>query len=162
MWGQLDAFLHLTPWPKIMWYNFIFLIFFKVNCKKTSSNQDFFLSQLFYRRAPEFPVTKQSWKSRELIGRDYSNNFEFFLRRTNRLDIKIWTGLFTSPGGSIVILEIRVLKFESHGRQYRIFHVFKLKRTEKEKWWYWKSSPRPYVNVPGQLATRPHIKRRNI
>jgi hypothetical protein len=35
-------FLHLTPWPKIMWYNFILLIFFRVNCKKTSSNQDFF------------------------------------------------------------------------------------------------------------------------
>jgi hypothetical protein len=38
-----------------------------------------------------------------------------------------------SPGGSSVILEIRGLKFESHGRQYRIFRVFKLKWIENEK-----------------------------
>jgi hypothetical protein len=133
MWGQLDSFFAFNPWPKIMWYNFILLIFFRVNCKKKVQIKIFFLSQLFYRRAPEFPVTKQSRKSRELIGRDYSKKNWIFLRRTNRLDIQIWTRLFTSPGGSNVILEIRDLKFESHGRQYRIFHVFKQKRTENEK-----------------------------
>jgi hypothetical protein len=43
--------------------------------KKQVQIKIFFLSQLFYRRAPEFPVTKQSRKSHELIGRDYSIKF---------------------------------------------------------------------------------------
>jgi hypothetical protein len=54
--GQLDFFLHLTHWLKIMWYSFILLIFCqRLTAKKKSPNQDF-----FYRRELEFSVTMKS------------------------------------------------------------------------------------------------------
>jgi hypothetical protein len=120
-WAWLDSFLHLTPWPKIMWYNFIFLIFFRVNCKKKVRIKIFFSQSAFLPEGTGISgyqaILKISWTYWTRLFKQ----FWIFLRRTNRLDIQIWIGLFTSPSGSIVILEIRGLKFESHGRQYRIF-----------------------------------------
>jgi hypothetical protein len=73
---SVGLFFAFNPWPKIMWYNFILLIFFRVNCKKKVQIKIFFLKSAFLPRAPEFPVTKQSRKSHELIGRDYSKKLK--------------------------------------------------------------------------------------
>jgi hypothetical protein len=61
-----------------MWYNFILLIFFKVNCKKISSNQDFFFSVSFFTDGHRnFRLPSNLENLVNLLDKIIQTNFEF-------------------------------------------------------------------------------------